>query len=192
MGRYDKLITDLKSKKIKFDKGLTNEEFDKIEKTYGICFPKSLREMYEIALPISASFYNWRNFEEANVRIIKDMLNWPLEGVLFDVEENYFWDDSWGEKPTDAIEAEKKCIEEMKKVPTLIPIYKHRYIPIVKDIDNPPIFSVYQTDVIYYGIDLENYFQIEFDFLPWEVINDAIDKEEIIIIPFWNQFCYYK
>lgn len=66
MGRYDKLIADLKSKKIKFDKGLTSEEFDKIEKTYGICFPKSLREMYEIALPISASFYNWRDFKDTN------------------------------------------------------------------------------------------------------------------------------
>lgn len=67
MGRYDKLIADLKSKKVKFDKGLTSEEFDKIEYTYGICFPKSLREMYEIALPISESFYNWRNFEETNI-----------------------------------------------------------------------------------------------------------------------------
>lgn len=80
----------------------------------------------------------------------------------------------------------------MQKVPKLIPIYGHRYIPIVNGLDNPPIFSVYQTDVIYYGIDLENYFRIEFDFLKWDVINDAIDKDKITLIPFWSQFCYYN
>jgi hypothetical protein len=52
----------------------------------------------------------------------------------------------------------------MKKVPKLIPIYGHRYVPTVNGVDNPSIFSVYQTDVIYYGIDLENYFRIEFNF----------------------------
>jgi hypothetical protein len=33
------------------------------------------------------------------------MFNWPLEGVLFDLEENVFWDSSWGEKSTELSEA---------------------------------------------------------------------------------------
>jgi hypothetical protein len=189
--KYEKLIADLRKKKIKFDKGLNADEYLEIETFYDISFPKSLKEMYQVAVPVSHSFYNWRDFSKANVEKIKSKLEWPLEGVLFDVEENCFWDNSWGEKPTDLIEAKKKCIEEMKKVPRLLPIYSHRYIPIVKGIDNPPIFSVYQTDAIYYGVDLENYLRIEFGFLPWDFINEAIDKDEIVQIPFWSQFCYY-
>lgn len=191
MNKYEKLINELKLKHIKFDKGLTDEEIVKIEKTYDIYFPKSLREMYQIALPVSKSFYNWRDFNETNIKSIQKSLNWPLEGVLFDIEENVFWDSSWGDKPTELSEAKQKCINEMQKVPKLIPIYGHRYIPVVNGVDNPPVFSVYQTDVIYYGIDLENYFRIEFDFLKWDVINEAIDKDEIALIPFWSQFCYY-
>jgi hypothetical protein len=141
--------------------------------------------MYQIALPVSDAFYNWRNFDESNIQKIQEMLNWPLEGVLFVLEENNYWDDSWGEKPINLSEAKQKCTEEMQKVPKLIPICGHRYIPIVKGIDNPPIFSVYQTDVIYYGIDLENYFRIEFGFLSWDVIRYV----EIVKIPFWSQFC---
>ncbi len=139
MNKYEKLINDLKLKHIKFDKGLTDEEIVKIEKTYDIYFPKSLREMYQIALPVSKSFYNWRDFNESNINNIQDMLNRPLEGVLFDIEENVFWDSSWGEKPTELSETKQKCINEMQKVPKLIPIYGHRYIPVVNGVDNPPI-----------------------------------------------------
>lgn len=191
MDEYRQLINDLKAKRIRFTKGLTKNEITKIEQTYNFQFPTSLKEMYQIALPISKSFYNWRNFNEANVKKIKDMINWPLEGILFDLENNNFWDDNWGEKPNDLLHAKQKCIEEMHKVPKLIPVYGHRYIPIVDGVDNPPIFSVYQTDVIYYGIDLENYFRIEFNFEPWDVINEAIDEDRIDNIPFWSQFCYY-
>lgn len=101
MNKYEKLINDLKLKHIKFDEGLTDEEIVKIEKTYDNYFPKLLREMYQIASPVSKSFYNWRDFNESIINNIQNMLNWPLEGVLFDIEENVFWDSSWDEKPTE-------------------------------------------------------------------------------------------
>ncbi len=44
----------------------------------------------------------------------------------------------------------------------LIPIYSHRYIPSAPSEAGNPILSVYQTDVIYYGSDLEDYFVNEF------------------------------
>lgn len=84
-----------------------------------------------------------------------------------------------------------KCIEKMQRAPKLIPLYGHRYIPIVTGVDNPPIFSVYQTDVIYYGIDLENYFRNEFLIMSRSVLDDARNNNEITIIPFWSQFCFY-
>ncbi|MEZ4658192.1 MAG: hypothetical protein R2911_11520 [Caldilineaceae bacterium] len=41
------------------------------------------------------SFYNWRKDSGA----IKRALKWPLKGILFDVEKNDLWLDSWGHRP---------------------------------------------------------------------------------------------
>ena len=45
----------------------------------------------------------------------------------------------------------------------LIPVYLHRYVPCYPDIIEVPVFSVYQTDIIYYWYNLEDYFKIEFN-----------------------------
>ena len=47
-------------------------------------------------------------------------------------------------------------------VPKFIPIYQHRYVPCFPDIMNFPVISVYQTDIIFYGDNLEDYFGQEF------------------------------
>ena len=63
----EKLREILVNKDIKIDKGLTDEEFEKIEKFYSIKFPQVLRLLYKSFLP---EFYNWRDFSEENVSII--------------------------------------------------------------------------------------------------------------------------
>lgn len=183
MNKYENLINDLRSLNIQFDNGLSDEEIAKIELLYGIRFPLSLKEMYQKALPVSRSFYNWRDFNKSNIDKIQNMLNWPLDGILFDVENNVFWHKSWGLKPPNFFEAKQKCIEEMKKVPRLIPVFGHRYIPVIDDVDDPPILSVYQTDIIYCGINLENYFRHEFMLPPF----DGIIQDKLIPIPFWSE-----
>ena len=54
----------------------------------------------------------------------------------------------------------------MRTVSTLIPIYSHRYMPAAPAPAGSPVFSVHQTDVIYYGSDLVSYFQSEFFNIP--------------------------
>lgn len=101
---------------------------------------------------------------------------------MFDVEHNNFWLKEWGAK-SDAIEvAKKKCTVQYRRAPKLIPLYSHRYIPEVPfEIENP-ILSVYQTDIIYYGENLNSYFMVEFDFKKY----DDIDFDSIKRIPFWS------
>lgn len=55
------------------------------------------------------------------------------------------------------------CKNEMTKVPKLIPIYSHRYIPSEPQEAGNPVFSVHQTDIIYYGENLLSYLQVEFN-----------------------------
>ena len=49
----------------------------------------------------------------------------------------------------------------MSHAPKLIPIYTHRYMPMI-DEKNNPIFSIHGVDVICYGTRIDEYFQIEF------------------------------
>ncbi len=44
----------------------------------------------------------------------------------------------------------------------MIPVFSHRYLPDDPNEAGNPVFSVYQTDIIYYGADLLDYFENEF------------------------------
>lgn len=70
----------------------------------------------------------------------------------------------------------------MAKAPKLIPILGHRYIPEEPHERGNPVFSVYQTDVIYYGADLEDYFRREFASAPWGA--GAVEPRKRV--PFWS------
>jgi len=146
---------------VSFDGGLTPGEFSAIEREYGFCFPPDLREFLGYALPVSNGWLNWRR--ESRSEIIK-ALDWPFEGICFDIEHNAFWLDSWGAKPAASESAFSIARAAIAAAPRLIPIYRHRFLP-----DRPceagnPVFSVYQTDIIHYGSDLFHYFCNEFGY----------------------------
>ncbi|MDP4119049.1 MAG: SMI1/KNR4 family protein [Bacillota bacterium] len=178
-----KTVDSLKYKGISFESGLSLQEIDSVESLYDIKFPPDLKEFLCIALPITNNFVNWRDMSEGNIRSIKDRLIWPLEGMIFDIEHNEFWYSGWGIKPNDLKEAINVCKNEMTKVPKLIPIYSHRYIPSQPQEAGNPIFSVYQTDIIYYGEDLLSYLQIEFDIKKYS----DIKFDSIKHIRFWSE-----
>ena len=151
MSNYIKLIKMLEMKGIEFAEGLTDEEIIYIEKIYSIKFPKQLKEFIKIKLPVSNGFYNWRDFTEANIEKIKNVINAPMKGLLFDIEYNDFWVEKWGNVLDNNIETKKyKFLEKYYKAPKLIPVYSHRYIPVM------------QSDIIIYGKNLEDYFEKEF------------------------------
>lgn len=140
-----------------------------------------MKDFLSSALPLSNNFVNWRDTSKENIESIYARIDWPLEGMLFDIEHNVFWYDSWGEKPDNLEEAFNICKEEFKKVPKLIPICSHRYIPSEPNEAGNPIFSVYQTDIIYYGENLASYLEIEFGFKKYE----QMDVSSIKDIRFW-------
>lgn len=47
---------------------------------------------------------------------------------------------------------------------------------------NPPVISIHDLDIIYYGENLEDYFNIEFG----KKTQDAIRFQNITPIPFWS------
>ncbi len=163
------------------DHGLSDAEVSKVEGTFGFRFPPDLRELLQYALPVSPGFPNWRDEPEAS---LKDRLTRPADGICFDIVNNDFWMEEWGPKPPDTPTAVDVARQAIAKVPMLIPIYSHRYIPDEPHLAGNPIFSVHQTDVIYYGRDLTNYLANEF--LPHEERRFP-DYGDVRKVRFWSQ-----
>ena len=145
---------------LEFDSGLTDREVEVVQRKYEFRFPPDLRSFLQTVVPVSKGFYNWRSDDET---VFRKMLDWPLQGCLFDVENNGFWLPEWGPKPEALADALKIATAKIAEAPTLIPIYSHRYIAEEPHESGNPVFSVYQMDIIYYGFDLDDYLRHEFN-----------------------------
>jgi hypothetical protein len=141
------------------EKGLTDAEVSRAERRYGIRFAQDHRELLSVALPVGDCWFDWRANDDERVR---HALRQPLEGILFDVENNEFWPASWGERPESAAARYEIVEQRARSWPELIPLYAHRYLPAAPYGPGAPIFSVHQTDVIIYGWDLADYTAKEF------------------------------
>ena len=156
---FDYYKKQLEKAGVIFDSGLTDEEIAKAETFYHFKLPPDIKEFLMFALPVSNGWMNWREIESDQ---IQSMFDWVYEGIYFDIENNVFSLDEWGEKPSDLQEAFSIAKQKINEAPKLIPICGHRYIPESPNETNNPIFSVYQTDIIYYGSNLWNYLENEY------------------------------
>ena len=158
-----KYVTDvakaLRKRGVSIDQGLKESELARIEDAYAFRFPPDLRAFLMELLPTSKEFVPWRGGSEEEIR---RRLEWPRKGVEFDVENNVFWHEGWGIRPGNTAEAIAVAREQLSRMPLLIPIFSHRYMPSEPIAEGNPVFSVWQTDVIVYGNDLADYLHREF------------------------------
>ncbi len=151
-----------------------------VEAKYEFEFGPDHREMLLTAVPVGKGWMDWRSSSKA---FVKGKLGWPLEGVLFDVKNNDFWPPSWGRRPAHLKKALKVARVEYLKWPALVPLWGHRYLPAAPSESGAPVFSVYQTDVIYYGENLLSYVKSEFGGQP-------ITGRDASYLPPWSLFAY--
>ncbi|MFI5378122.1 MAG: SMI1/KNR4 family protein [Tepidisphaerales bacterium] len=149
----------LKNYGVTFEAGLSDVEADRVEAEFGFRFPPDLREFLQTGLPIGKGFPDWRRESRES---INDRLSVPVEGILFDVEHNGFWLDEWGSRPATLEEAHVIVRRLVAAAPRLIPVFSHRMMPDRPHASGNPVYSVHQTDIIYYGIDLRDYLIHEF------------------------------
>ncbi len=98
-----------------------------------------------------------------NLVPIHDPLAGPADGICFDIENDAFWMDERGAKPEDLSAALVIARRKLAQVPRLIPVHSHRFLPSEPCDSGKPVFSVHQTDIIYYGFDLASYLAHEFN-----------------------------
>ncbi len=182
MKNYCSILKLLESKGYYVAEGLTEEETRKIEDIYGFKFPQALADFYSCGVPFWAStvpFPLWKDFNENNVRAIKKMIEGPIDWLKQDVKGG-FWLDSWGKRPENEDEALAVFSRVAAKAPKLIPIYSHRYVPVIEGVDDPPVISTVGMDTIIYGRNLSEYLQNEF-------FGGKLSTDGAVSIPFWSE-----
>lgn len=181
MSMYESSLELLNKKGIQLENGLTIDELKRIKDIYQFEFPNSLKEFLMTALPVSNGFYNWRDFSDDNVDYIKRAIERPKSDI-YNMAEEVYWCDDWGEEPDNERIIAEEVRKRLAKAPKLIPLYGHRYMPIILN-NNPPIISIHGVDIIYYGKNVEDYFKVEFG----EKKQDLIDFQNIEHISFWSE-----
>lgn len=165
----DFAIDRLRRAGIRVERGLGDAELERVEDRFGFEFCDVHRRLLSAVLPVGSEGFphdRWPDWRSGSDEDLRARLSWPVDGVVFDVLTSGFWPASWGDRPTLASEAEAAAREILQSVPKMVPIFAHRYLPAAPAPEDPPVFSIYQTDVIYYGDDLVDYVAHEFDVPP--------------------------
>jgi hypothetical protein len=147
--------------------GLTDDEFAHIEQYYEFEFAADHRAFLAAGRPLSSPAPGrqrslWPDWRDGDPGDLRERLDWPVEGALFDVQHNALWHPSWGERPADTSEALSTARQHLSRAPKMIPVYSHRYLPAGRGTYGHPVLSIYQTDIIVYGTDLVDYINNEF------------------------------
>lgn len=147
------IVAKMNKSGIGFEKGLTKSDFSEMERIYSIVFPCSLRVFYRIGLPVSDDLYEfvrWNDYSEENVSALKERIANPYEWLHRDMEKGF------------CLPGRQGNVEDIfRGAPMLIPIYRHRYMPMIDDAD-APVLSTVGRDTIWYGVNLCDYLQREF------------------------------
>ena len=174
----DEALAVLASNGIALDPALSVRELSAAEERVGVAFPPDLAALLRTALPVGERFPTWRDLDGPRLR---DQLEQPVEGIVFDVLHNGFWHPGWSARPADTTEAEEIARSALALAPALVPIYGHRYLPLDPHAPGNPVLSVMQTDIIFYGANLAEYASNEFQH-GWR------EPGPTTKVPFWDYF----
>ncbi|NUP50018.1 MAG: hypothetical protein HOW97_22305 [Catenulispora sp.] len=178
----------------RIEPGLTEVEFARIETDFGFAFAADHRAFLAAGLPVRVpdndppgvirTYDPWPDWRDGDPKQLRDRLDRPMEGLLFDVKHNAYWDESWGERPADVERALEVARQHLSAVPTLVPVFGHRYLPAGREDFGHPVLSVWQRDIIYYGLDLADYITREFG------VPDRVDEawSPRATVEFWRDF----
>jgi hypothetical protein len=164
--------------------GYSKSEIEEIQHRWKLTFPPDLVALLRTQRPLGegAGAFDWLT---SSGEEIQGRLDWPFDGFLFDVEHDQLWWPEWGPRPESVHERRERLAKTFAEAPKLIPLFGHRYLPEEPCEAGNPVFSVYQSDVIYYGANVQDWLRRElggWDAEPWPPIkrirfwSDAVER----------------
>ncbi|KAG9451002.1 hypothetical protein H6P81_010967 [Aristolochia fimbriata] len=152
----ESVIAHLRNSDIEVHQGLSDAEFARLEAEFGFVFPPDLRAILSSGLPVGPGFPDWRS--RSHLRAALDL---PIAAISLQIARNSLWPKSWGPKPPDPDRALRVARSQLKKIPLLIPLFNHCYIPSNPSLAGNPIFFVDETQIFCCGFDLADFFERE-------------------------------
>ena len=182
---YKKIVEAMKSNGVRFAPALSESDLSKIEQIYGIRLPGALVELYSHGVPASSAYIVWNDFSEENINKTKSILeSVRINGLLYSVERG-FWLESWGERPCDEAERERKVRALVEAAPKVIPVWGHHLVPLIDGLEDPPVLSTAENNHIHYSVSVTDYFAY------WYCRIEP-EKPCFIHVPFWSDIIEAK
>jgi hypothetical protein len=165
--------------------GYSQAELDDVQAKWGLRFPPDLIERLRESRPLidHVQCFDWLTADPAHIR---ERLAWPFESYWTSVERHELWWPEWGERPASPAELKEKVRGIFADAPKLIPLLAHRYISEEPYETRNPVFSVFFSDIVYYGANLLDWMERERAgprVKPWPAIKE---------IRFWGQAVRYN
>ncbi|MBS0522415.1 MAG: hypothetical protein JSS04_02175 [Proteobacteria bacterium] len=157
--------------------GLSPREFASIEEQLGFRLPEDFRFLFANLQDAGRVFFPWSAFSKEGYDASMARV-W--HGIAFDIEHG-LWLDRWGDRPAAPAEAAEVAKADFVTWPRLLPLYGHRFLAAEPCRNGNPVFSIRQTDIVYYGSDLANYLMNEF--LPVQQTTGEVRRIEV-----WSDF----
>ena len=190
--------------------GLAEDQIAEIEESNGIDFPADYRAFLSILnapdrpahrygyagakllrAPDEHVFTDW----PGNPRAQEDYLNHIIEGILFDVENNGVWFDTWGPRTSSAEARRDRVTELARDAPRLVRLCGHRFLISGTGLSPDPVISAVQTDFIVYAWSIEECLSKDFpSFAPALPVPELSEEttrlhfNRLGAIRFWGQF----
>ncbi|HEY3869002.1 MAG TPA: hypothetical protein VGM10_11655 [Actinocrinis sp.] len=186
-----------RSDRCRIGPGLSKTELSRIEEEYGFEFADDHRAFLAAGLPLNTPIPKedgvihthtlpWPDWRDGDPEELRERLSRPSQGVLFDVEHNRYWHESWGARPDDQAETSTAAERHLQTAPRMIPVFGHRYLPGGRATFGHPVLSMWQTDIICYGNDLVDYIRHEFGGPDADLATPGRPPQ--VTVPFWRDF----
>ena len=188
--------------------GLNDHEIAEIERRTGITFPPDYRTFLSILnvpdRPAHRFGYVGAKLEQGpDCHVFTDWQDSTLpkaynddviDGILFDVEQNDVWFESWGARPAAVDARRSRVVGLANAAPKLIRLNGHRFLIEGTGIAPDPVISAVQTDFIIYAWSIEESLARDFpDFAVPEPVHPISEQakrthfEQLLKIEFWGE-----
>jgi hypothetical protein len=154
----NKLMKKLEGRGVRIGDGLSESDISRVSEFLRAKPPTIWIRLFSEFCPLGDGWPDWHSM---TVDEAESLLRAPREMLELNILDGS-WFPSWGSRPEDPFEALTRANSELAKVPSLLPMHGHRYLPCDREDRTGPVLSVMGVDTVFASADLVSWFDQEF------------------------------